>query len=310
MSLIQIQNTNCPFVKMPNEIVGVIGSFLTLQETKAVVVAAKAFQSDQVGMLLGNDNAVGQMVKNAKGKISAIPEHHQKHLYTVAFSICQLAIRGAEFSNDDIAKLSTTFKNLTELDISELTDQHLSYLLKLRLKKLKLTSNESITPSGFKTLSTHLSIEELDLSWTKINGQGLTSLKALKSLRKLELSFCHSIAQEDFEKLNGYKNLLELDLMGTLINNEGLKRLYLPQLTNLNISYVDTISSLGFLHLKTFESLKELDLGSTKSNDETLEGLIKTKNLKELSLLYCKFVSIVTVRKIQKTSQIHITYNL
>ncbi len=91
------------------------------------------------------------------------------------------------------------------------------------LTKLNLWNCTSISGSGFACLSSLTSLQDLNVSFTAINEEGLAGLsRSLPALKKLDLSRCYSISGGEFAHVSSLTSLHELDVRDTNINDEGL----------------------------------------------------------------------------------------
>jgi hypothetical protein len=161
-----------------------------------------------------------------------------------------------EYVADEHVRLVASFPSLRSVSLVRcvsVTD--ISPLQSLTsLTKLNLYRCNSISGSGFACLSSLTSLQELNVSATVIDDEGLAGLsRSLPALSKLNLRYCKSISGSGFACLSSLTSLQELNVENTVIDDEGLAGLSrsLPALTKLDLCNCRSISGSGFACLSS-----------------------------------------------------------
>jgi WD40 repeat protein len=171
---------------------------------------------------------------------------------------------------------------------SQVWDGEQLWAEKVEGKSADLSDNRSFF-SGAKLVDVRTlgHVEELRLSWTQIDDDGLRAFAHLADLKELSLEGA-KVTGSGLAYLKDLKSLARLDLRKTPVTDRGL--LGVGELTNLRSLRLDTttFSDRGLAHLKDLKSLRELrifaftleDAGAgsrltpdSLTNLETLEGL-------------------------------------
>jgi Leucine-rich repeat (LRR) protein len=178
--------------------------------------------------------------------------------------------------------------NLNGTLISDLTLQ----LVGNALHKLRVLAIRSCTKlaHGIQYV-THLPLEKLYISETKLTPQSLNSIKqCAQTLQVLEMSFMIHLKDEDTLFLESLGRLEELDisfahLLGdlTIIRAAGL-----PNLRRLNASKIDAPSPTAMEALSKNTSLKELDLSKNDLSDVSAARLVGLCQLEAIYLSYTR----------------------
>lgn len=234
---------------------------------------------------------------------------------------CQLSFNDSgekdwNLNDHQVEQIETHLPNLTSLDLSRnqgLTDFAFSSISRYaRLKKLNFSAAE-INDQFLKILSEGETLpntlEDLDLSWSKITGEGLSCLSRFSALSRLILP-----AHLDFSRFPPMPQLIEFELifgedrlteqqaqslLKIIPQMTALKRLnlssvgakkefngdafnqmlsQLPQLVELNISGNESVEHLN--GIRELNKLERLDLGSSTVSDfGFLENLSQLKSL-------------------------------
>jgi internalin A len=293
------------FTQIPKDIKGLISSFLSLRDTRAFVKTDKDCKAAASNMLLGKDAAVNEILKIAKGKISAIPNENglRDAAKAAAISIKNLTLSELPAA-EDVKELTTYFKNLIKLDVSgcTLSDQILELLCEfknLEYLSLKNTYVENVTADGFKHLAKLPNLRDLDLSETDIGDEVFQHIAALTTLTKLKLVGCEEIT--DFKYLASLKNLEDLDLSGTSIGDVDFQVVTsLKALTKLALSGCHSITQDGFKHLAALPNLQDLDLSMTVITDAELQHVVALKGLTSLELEECENITADGIKQLAK----------
>lgn len=150
-------------------------------------------------------------------------------------------------------------------------------------------------------------LEEINLSRTRITGKGLEPLAKLKNVAALKLRFAEFLTATDIGHLTEWENLRALDLRGTRADSGVFERLIVHRsLEFLDISSTEVddegfeelaaltklaelrcganrLSGLALTVLKTVPALRRLDVGGYQRVDSGLWGLaLNEQNLERL----------------------------
>ena len=126
-------------------------------------------------------------------------------------------------------------------------------------------------------------LTELDLSHTKITGDGLRHLSKLTKLDELNLS---NISMDDsgLANIGALKKLKRLDLSNTQITDAGLPTLSnFPFLGDLNLSETQ-VSDRGIENLLALHELRKLTLSTTNVTDHALGVIAQMKSVDAINL--------------------------
>jgi Leucine-rich repeat (LRR) protein len=203
-------------------------------------------------------------------------------------------------------------KPITAIDLSnsKVTDADLGHLRELKsLHTLNLAGCAEIGDPGLPYLSGLTALEELNLTGTKVKGDGLISLKGLTKLTKLLLPektmltgplLTALAALPDLEKLNcvigepshprlaaiaRMTSLKQLDLSGVTLTNRKLA--YLKNLTaleSLKLGSDGELTDRGLENLKGLPALQNLSIPNFRGTNAGLANLRGLSNLKTLKL--------------------------
>jgi hypothetical protein len=134
--------------------------------------------------------------------------------------------------------------NLREVALyhSSINGKGLAVLIKaagVNLQKLNLSFCRNLATEDFILLKDCLSLKEINLSRSSIDGKGLSILikTAGADLRKLDLSSCQNLNAEDFVLLENCPVLREVNLSDSSINGKGLA--VLIKTTGVNLQKLD-----------------------------------------------------------------------
>ncbi len=152
----------------------------------------------------------------------------------------------------------------------DIDDEGLSRLKGLvNLKWLIFFNNDNITDVGLARLEGLPSLEELELSSTRITGRGLEHLKRMPALKKLELNAA-SIGDADLVHFQDFPNLEFLSLAGTNVTDAGIIHLKkLTRLVSLNLS-ATKVTAAGMKELR--DALPELSIDHAPKLPDVEDG--------------------------------------
>ena len=287
-----------------------------------------------------------QAVKFVKGLGTTTSKGLQAILTAENIRIVELV--NCRFTDTGLNSQANYSKHIQSLTLGDLSDQGLIQILQICGNGLKTLGvpHSNITGEGFsalqdfnklKTLSlkgcsnlTHQRIIEflqicgfglktLDLSYTNVNGEGLSVLRGkLTNLETLDFSVCSRLTDQGLQnwlQICG-SELKTLVLYGTSITGEGIAVLKgkLANLETLDLSWCSSLTDQGLREwlqicgsgLKTLDlectyvtgeglsvlrgtELKTLNLSCTNATGKGLSVLRGKLNLENLCLGYCSF---------------------
>ena len=118
---------------------------------------------------------------------------------------------------------------------ADLTDDFLARLAEFPNLKILNISQNDVTGEGLKHLTALTHLEDLDLSYTKVNDDDMATLGEIHSLRRLDLSH-NRLSGRGFHSLATLENLETICLVKTPLRSDALKSLAdLPRLSTCNI---------------------------------------------------------------------------
>ncbi|MBX9692586.1 MAG: serine/threonine protein kinase [Cyanobacteria bacterium] len=150
------------------------------------------------------------------------------------------------------------------------------------LHSLKLDTAR-VTGVGLRYLYP-LKIEELKMSSTHLNDEGMRTLGGLKHLKDLNLAHCVGITNEGLKSITNLK-LWRLSLKDTPIDDQCLKTIArMTHLTHLDLSECANITPTGLTYLSSSPKLRELRLGGKSTSVAMFEALNKVSQLQGVSI--------------------------
>ena len=151
-------------------------------------------------------------------------------------------------------------------------DADLSHLVRLRqIRRLHLIHHG--TDNSLKLLKDLQTLEELELRYTQVTGEGLKHLAGLTNLKVLRLSESR-IDDAGLKHLIGLKNLEQLNLDRSRITGLGLAHLKdLPQLRVLELAEVPYIYDVDLGALQEMKTLRYLGLSGARISKAGLARL-------------------------------------
>jgi len=241
-------------------------------------------------------------------------------------------------SDDDLTLLPTLryADKIREvrLTLADLTDRALEPLALLPKLECLWLESEGFTDKGLESVGRILTLRELRISWTSINGSGLTHLRGLKHLRKLHLCFGHTALGAGLEALQELSALTELSIMGSELEAAVFAGLgTLAQVEKLDLSncraqpevsgadmigirkmtglrslemHASSLAPAIVPHLATLLALEDLSLTPPKLSAADVAALNALCNLRKLSLPYVPDEGIKSLTALSKLEELSI----
>jgi hypothetical protein len=164
------------------------------------------------------------------------------------------------------------------------------------LTSLSLSYCSNVT--NVSPLSSCLALEELTLSRTSVDVDGIEALARIPTLRKLYLLECRRL--RDVTCLQDCVSLETLALTGSPVTSMGLRGLEnIPGLRSPNIGTSDVLTVVG---LSSSRALTSLDLCETNVDNAGIAGLENIPSLTQLDLKGCR--RITSVRSLRMSQSI------
>ena len=152
-----------------------------------------------------------------------------------------------------------------------------------QLKELRLAQTKVKGPS----LAPFVKLEDLDLSYSPFDDEGMRYLSGLKELKHLALRDT-LVTDEGLKHIAGLTKLEVLDLYGAKLTDAGLKQLSnLTHLQKLNV-LGSSITDQGLDALAGMSELQELNLYRSQITNAGLAKLQRLKKLTDLDLRYTR----------------------
>lgn len=127
-------------------------------------------------------------------------------------------------------------------------------------------------------------LQEINLSRTRITGKGLELLADLENVAALSLRFAESLTAADIGLLAPWKHLRTLDLRGTRVDSSVFERLAVHhRLESLDVSSTE-VDDEGFEELTALPSLRDLRCGANRLNGSALTVLKAASALRSLDV--------------------------
>lgn len=294
--------------------------------------------------------------------------HNFSGLHSVKFDGCLVKCSGIRA----IGNWPNSLKELSFSKCSGVTDDSLSFLVQghKELRKLDITccrmimydSVDSITSSCCSLTSLRMEscslvpkeafvllgqrcqlLEELDVTDTKIDDEGLKSISRCSKLSSLKLGICMNITDNGLKHIGSRcSKLKELDLYRSLgITDEGIAAVTFgcPDLEVINIAYNDKVTDASLISLSRCSRLRVLEIRgcphvSSKGlsaiavgcrqlmvldikkcfniNDNAMLSLAQfSQNLKQINLSYCSvtdvgLLALASVNRLQNITVLHL----
>jgi serine/threonine protein kinase len=233
-----------------------------------------------------NDNAPAEQIIRELPKLSAQERADTQVAYEAKYTpgVKSVDYRGYKLSLQGFSEIAK-LKRLSNLNLSDTPadDAAVRSFVDLRELNALVLSRTKLTDEGVKTIAgLHLGL--LDLSYTNISNRTLEILASkMPGVQNLFLSGTQ-IDDDGMEALGRLKSLYILDLCQTKITDKGLEPLsQLTDMEELNLARTK-VSNAGLIHLKNLKSLSCLELSETSVTDAGLSALTSLKKLKFLGL--------------------------
>jgi hypothetical protein len=143
-------------------------------------------------------------------------------------------------------------------------------------------SDSWVNDADVRWLAQIPTLQEINLSRTRITGKGLEPLAKLESVAFLKLQFAEFLTATDIGHLAEWKNLRSLDLRGTRVDSGVFERLAVHRsLEYLDISSTE-VDDQGFEELAALAKLKDLRCGANRLSGLALTVLKSVPALRSL----------------------------
>ena len=177
-----------------------------------------------------------------------------------------LSIRCTDMTGRSVARL-LEIESLEELSIRD------SYVVKPgvsagkgapNLARVTFNNVSGVDDLLLSQLVAMRTVQELDLSGTKMTDAGLRQLASLKKLRVLKLAGNKGVTDAGAKELRAIETLEHLDLSSTSITDKGVAEIAsLPRLRVLQLSRLGQVTDSGILKLAESSTLRDLDVTRT-----------------------------------------------
>lgn len=172
--------------------------------------------------------------------------------------------------------------SITRLDLrhAEIADGQL-HIRDLPALRLVAAAYQPIGNRTLSELAKAPSLEELDLSHTRVTDEGLPHLEDLRHLRTLDLPVT-SISDAGLKHIGKLTSLEKLSLGATRISDAGLAHLEnLNRLRELDISWTP-VTDAGLARLQNLPALETVNVCETQVGDAALAGLAQRPSLRKV----------------------------
>ncbi len=214
---------------------------------------------------------------------TAVTDTQLTHLVSLT-GLKKLSLESTEAGDIGMASIAK-LTNLEQLNLSHtiVTDKGLAALQPLRqLRRLLLNNAQQVNATGLPAFP---QLEDLELSGTDLNNQGLENVARNGSLRALRASYTN-ITDDGLKLVAALQQLRSLDLAAVDLTDAGMPHLNrLPELRELNISY-GRFSDKGLAALGSMTTLQRLEVARTRATDAAMQTLAKLTDLRRLNLDY------------------------
>ncbi|CAK7351955.1 unnamed protein product [Dovyalis caffra] len=252
-------------------------------------------------------------------------------------------------TDDSLSFLVQAHKELRKLDITccrkitydsvESITSSCTSLTSLRMESCSLVPKEAFVLFGQRCQL----LEELDVTDTKIDDEGLKSISRCSNLSSLKVGICLNITNDGLKHIgSGCSKLKELDLYRSLgITDVGIAAVTVgcPKLEIINIAYNDKVTDASLKSLSRCSRLKVLEIRgcphvSSKGlsaiaigcrklmvldikkcfniNDSAMLPLAQfSQNLKQINLSYCSvtdvgLLALASINRLQNMTMLHL----
>jgi hypothetical protein len=163
------------------------------------------------------------------------------------------------------------------------------------LTSLSLSDCTNVT--NVSPLASCLALEELTLSYTRVDAAGIEGLERIPTLRKLDLLKCRRL--RDVTCLQRCVSLETLDLYGSPVTSTGIRGLEnIRTLHSLKIGASDVSNVVG---LSSSRALTSLDLSETNVGNAGIAGLANIASLTRLDLTGCSRITSVCLLRMSRS---------
>ncbi|RDX58336.1 F-box/LRR-repeat protein 3, partial [Mucuna pruriens] len=201
-------------------------------------------------------------------------------------------------TDESLSFLVRTHKDLEKLDITcchKITHASISGLTNScsRLTSLRMESCSLVSREGFLFIGRCQLLEELDVTDTEIDDQGLLSISRCTKLSSLKLGICLMITDNGLKHIaSSCSELKHLDLYrSSRITDEGIVAIGLgcPSLEVINIAYNSNITDTSLVFLSKCQKLRTLEIrGCTRISRVGLSNIAtRCKHLETLDIKKC-----------------------
>ncbi len=252
----KIQRFVTPILKLSDDILSLIGVFLSHEDLYKISVTSKS--------ILARLSDTGKLIRIAKGE-------PVEHLQLTEKSLLALLRR-----NDSI--------KIQQLNLDRVQLTEIGALLELCTKIHTLSANycdfNSFMPDP---LPFHANIQELSLRCAQIDEDGATTISKMLGLTRLDLS-CNQVGIEGARAIGTMSNLKKLELSDNQIDEDGATSISkMLGLTHLGLCN-NKIGVQGSIAICAMSNLKSLDLSHNQICDEGARAIGTMSNLKSLNL--------------------------
>ncbi|KAL2317408.1 hypothetical protein Fmac_031284 [Flemingia macrophylla] len=204
----------------------------------------------------------------------------------------------AGVTDENLSFLVQTHKDLEKIDITccgRITHASISSITNscLRLTSLRMESCSMVSREGFLFIGQCQLLEELDVTDTEIDDQGLLSISRCTKLSNLKLGICLMITDIGLKHIaSSCSELKHLDLYrSSRITDEGIVAISLgcPLLEVVNIAYNSNITDTSLVSLSKSQKLRTLEIrGCTRISPEGFSNIAaRCKHLETLDIKSC-----------------------
>jgi internalin A len=276
------------------------------------------FQDDQSGLRIAEDGERlrGSMHIDGNGRVAGVSLHHCSltnndiRLLSNINGLRRLYLSDLDFRGLDLDPFSS-IGALESLTITEslITESQLAFTSRLtRLSEITVSGCELAgdfllkIPNARDIKGVHLSrirglkgsninrflgaataIEDLFLDSNGLTNADLIAVAQLTECKNLFLRDNRSLTSDVCRYFVPMRSLSYLNLSGTLVGDTGVEELSrLGGLISLELA--NTPIGDGLKNLAGLDKLKELGLANTRVGDKGLEGIVRSRNLKNLNL--------------------------
>ncbi|XP_027332535.1 F-box/LRR-repeat protein 3-like [Abrus precatorius] len=226
-------------------------------------------------------------------------------------------------TDDSLSYLVQRHKDLEKLDITccrKITHASIYCLTNScsRLTSLRMESCSLVNRDAFLFIGQCQLLEELDVTDTEINDEGLVSISRCTKLSSLKLGLCLKITDNGLKHIaNSCSDLKHLDLYrSSRITDEGITAISLgcPSLEVINIAYNNNVTDTSLVSLSKCLKLRTLEIrGCPQISPAGLSNIaVKCRHLEMLDIKKCYKINdsgmIQLAQHSQNLKQIKLSY--